>query len=264
LVGTFNLTQLQINKYIKRIGFKENLEANIECLKKLHLNHVMSIPFEALDVYSGNRINLGLDKIFHKIIESKRGGYCYELNYLFHWLLTHIGFEAHFVSVRIFDEDKYGPEYDHLALIVKLDSSWLVDVGYGDLFVEPIKIAPEVIQEDRFKLYKLEKINDRDYLLLESLKTDIKWTKRYIFSTRSCSIQEFEDQNEYKQSSSESYFVKNRICTMPTLEGRKTILNNVFKIKANNIVHKKEILSAKEMIQILDNEFGIRINGAVS
>ena len=251
---------MDINKYKQRIGFEGNLVASKECLEVLHRCHVMSIPFEAIDVQLGNRINLDLNQIFYKVIINHRGGYCYELNYLFHWLLNQVGFECQLVSARIFDNGIYGPQYDHMALIVKLGNSWLVDVGYGDLFIKPLNILPELVQEDKFKLYKLEQHGKSEYLLLESLKNNIKWTPRYSFNTRPRLITDFEEQNEYKQSSSESYFVRNRICTMPTQCGRKTILNNIYKVKTNNDVHKQEIVSKEEMYHILESEFQIKLN----
>ncbi len=138
----------------------------------------MAIPFEALDVRFKNAIDLNLTNIYNKVVLQKRGGYCYELNFLFHSLLAQIGFESSLVSSRIYDNKNYGPEFDHMSIVVRLQELWLVDVGYGDLIIEPLKIAPQVIQEDYFKIYKIEEIDENKYLLTESLKGKANFTKK--------------------------------------------------------------------------------------
>ena len=254
---------MDINKYISRIGYEGKLSPNEECLKELHRCHLMSIPYEALDVQLGKRISLDLNKIFKKVIDNQRGGYCYELNYIFHWLLTKVGFENHLVSARIFDNEKIGPEFDHMAIVVKLNDLWLVDVGYGDLFITPLKIKTDIEQEDKFKLYKLIPDGKNDYLLLESLKSNVNWIRKYSFNLKPCLIDDFKDQHEYKQSSSDSYFVRNMICSLPNESGRKTILNNTFKIRTGSVVREKQFTSQKELTQILENDFNIRITSNI-
>ncbi len=68
-----------------------------------------------------------------------RGGFCYELNGLFCELLIAMGFRVHMLSARVRrDEGGFGPEFDHMLLRVDLEDPWLVDVGFGDSFVDPI------------------------------------------------------------------------------------------------------------------------------
>ncbi len=251
---------MDIEQYLARIEYKKKLQINKECLKELHLYHVSSIPFENLDIHLNKKIDLSLNDIFEKVITNKRGGYCYELNFLFNCLLSKIGFQTKLVSARIYNENTIGPEYDHLAIITDLDTPWLIDVGYGDLFKKPLPIIPCSEQIEDSKKYKLEHLKEDIYILKESLITHEKWHKRYTFSLKPCKINDFEIQNKIKQLSEESYFVKNTICTLPTENGRKTIFNNVFKIRTANKVEQIEIKSKQELMNILASEFGISIS----
>ena len=70
-------------------------------------------------------------------------------------------------------------------------------------------------------------------------------------------IDEFFDQCEYKQLSPDSYFVKNTICTMPTKYGRKTILNDMFKIRNKDEVRETKISGHTDLLKILKDEFNI-------
>lgn len=217
----------------------------------------MSIPFEALDVQWGRKIDLSLSAIFNKVVLHKRGGYCYELNHLFHALLNEIGFTNHLISARVFDDEQFGPAHDHMAIVVQLDEPWLVDVGYGDLFLKPIKIQPGIQQEDSFKFYKIEETNDHQFVLTESLKTTIEYKPSYSFSTKACQISDFEEQNMFKYSSAASHFKKNLLCTIATKDGRKTIRNNIYKNRIGDTVERKEINGKEELNQLLASEFGI-------
>ena len=74
-----------------------------------------------------------------KIVVHNRGGFCYELNGGFAWLLRQLGFEVTYLNARVYSRDgRLGMEFDHLALLVSIAGStdrWLADVGFGDSFV---------------------------------------------------------------------------------------------------------------------------------
>ena len=59
------------------------------------------MPFENLDVIRKVPIYLNLQRIYEKIVSRKRGGYCYELNGLFNWLLTELGYDAHLIAATV-------------------------------------------------------------------------------------------------------------------------------------------------------------------
>ena len=251
---------MEVDKYLERIGYIGRLQPNIKCLRKLHEAHIMSIPFEALDVELGNEIILDLDLIFEKVVYRKRGGYCYELNYLFNWLLRTIGFECYMISARIYDQEELGPENDHMAIIAKLDKMWLVDVGYGDLFLRPLQLESRLKQKDTFKWYLIKGVRPSEYILTESLHESHGYIRKYKFDTTPKEINQFEEQNQFKQFSPESYFVKNRICTIATKKGRKTIFNDIYKDKTREHYSQLKIESNEDLHKILVDQFNISIS----
>lgn len=42
---------------------------------------------------------------------------------------------------------EFGPAFDHMTLVVTLDERWIVDVGFGDSFREPFRLAERAEQE---------------------------------------------------------------------------------------------------------------------
>ncbi len=128
--------------YLNRIGIeKTDVAADLENLKFLQRRHLLTVPFENLDIPWKRPIDLDGNRFYEKIVKEKRGGFCYELNGLFYELLQEIGFQSKMISARVGDEaGKFSAEYDHLAIITQIgDDEYLVDVGFGKFTAEPLK-----------------------------------------------------------------------------------------------------------------------------
>ena len=221
---------------------------------------MLAVPFEDLDVHLGREIALDLPRIYAKVVRDRRGGFCYELNALFHWLLTEIGFAAELVSARIYGEGTYGPPFDHMSIVVRVGGGWLADVGYGDLFLEPLRLDSAVVQTDRFKDYRVERTPAGAFALRESLRDADVFVDRYVVDPRSRSLGDFAVQCAEKQTSPRSYFVRNLVCTLPTPSGRKTLMNTTFKTRTDGRVVQTEIADETHLATLLRDEFDIRVD----
>jgi N-hydroxyarylamine O-acetyltransferase len=145
---TFNLPA-----YLARIGC-ESLAGSaptLDTLKQIQLRHVCSIPFENLDVLLGKPIKLDIESVQHKLVDDRRGGYCFEQNWLMLSALTAMGFDAAGLSarVRVSSARDVTPPRTHLFCRVMLDSTpWLVDVGVGGQSATgPIRMDTDELQE---------------------------------------------------------------------------------------------------------------------
>ena len=245
--------------YLDRISYQEKLELSVEVLSSLHQHHILNVPFENLDIHYGNPIILEKQLIYQKVVENYRGGFCYELNLLFDWLLTQIGFESKIISARVFDNQAaLGPAFDHMCILVKHQQSWLVDVGFGDLFLRPIALIEDEIQTDDRNYFKIEKYSASEHVLLMSANK-VDFICKYVFTTESQPVTNFIPLCQDKQTNPTSYFVKNKVCTKPTLDGRITLFNQ-------KLIHKKKeqqweylIEEESQLRNILKSEFGVVI-----
>ena len=127
--------------YLSRIGVNESdLTTDGATLRLLQRQHLLTIPFENLDIHWKRPIVLDTERFYRKIIEEKRSGFCYELNGLFNELLLDLGYTTRLVSARVFNpiKSEYGPEFDHMILVVTVgDAEYIADVGFGDFIAEP-------------------------------------------------------------------------------------------------------------------------------
>ena len=251
--------EINFEKYLHRINFPGLVSPTLSVLKELQKAHLLNVPFENLDIHNGTKIELNLNKIYSKIVEAKRGGFCYELNGLFYELLMSIGFDAKIVSARVYDKLKgFGEEFDHLVIVVTLDDKkYLVDVGFGEFTFSPLFIEESITQNDERGKYKIE-LYDKSYYRVSCL-IDKSWVPVYMFSLISRKLSDFKNICSYHQSSTESHFTQKRICTLPTTIGRKTLSDNTLKIKANGKTKEIKLENEEEVSRVLLNYFGIKI-----
>ena len=247
---------METRDYLKRLGIEKAEEPSLKFLMELQSRHLLSIPFEDLDIPDRNRIELDLDKIYNKIIPSKRGGFCYELNGLFYWLLTSLGFKVEMLSARVFNSKKneFGPEYDHMTLLVHLNRDYLVDVGFGDSFRRPIQM-PDGEVEDTSGYYKILKKENDSFELLK--KEDVGFLSQYSFTTYPQRLEAYKDMCDFQQDSPTSHFRTRMLCTIATEMGRITLSNNSLTITENSIKSKTEFSDEHEFYILLKKHFGI-------
>lgn len=250
---------MNTKKYLNRINYLGKPQSDLNTLKSLHEKHVYTIPFENLDIQHKTEIRLEKNHLFEKVVKDFRGGFCYELNYLFWFLLTDLGFDSKIISAQIFDGEKIGPEFDHMALIIKLNGKiWLADVGFGDLFTRPLEVNNVDEQFDGRNYFKIKNWNKKTFLLSMS-KNGVDYKKKYLFKTDKKVIKDFSEQCFFKQYSQSSYFVKNKVITLPIENGSKTIFNSKYIVKNNGTKTEFIIGTKKEEKNILKKEFNILI-----
>ena len=243
--------------YLKRIDHNQPVSVNISTLKDLHKNHLLNIPFENLSIHSGQKIILDKDLLSNKIIHSNRGGYCYELNGIFYHLLKELGFKVKMISARVSNgKGGWGPEFDHLALIVtfSMGEEWLVDVGFGDNFIEPKKFELDTVQQDPNGFYKIIKHDERYFELLRSPDKK-EFSGEYIFTLKERQWKDFEEMNNYHQSSPDSHFTKNKICSIATDKGRITLSKNKLTFTENGIKKETELRDENDFNEKLHEIF---------
>lgn len=223
---------MDINLYLNRIDVRKIMEPSLAFLTELQNHHLLSIPFEDLDIPNRSRIELDLNKLYNKIILTGRGGFCYELNGLFYWLLTSLGFKVDMLSARVFNSKTgdLGPEYDHMALFVHLEKNYLVDVGFGDSFRNPIAF-PDGETDDISGSYRIFQIENNLFELQR--KDSDSFSKQYSFTTIPRKLSDYNAMCVFQQDSPTSHFRTRMLCTIATESGRITLSDNSLTITNN-------------------------------
>lgn len=219
---------------------------DIELLRALHRAHLYAVPFENLDIHLGRKIVCEEDRFLDKIVKERRGGFCYELNGAFAALLRALGFRVTLLSARVAHRDGCGPEFDHLTLRVDLEEPWLADVGFGDCFVEPLRLESRAEQAQVGRVYRLTSDTEspEENLILEVM-IERKWKTEYVFNLQPRRLSDFAGMCHYHQTSPESHFTRQTICSRATARGRITLSDRKL-IEVRDGSREERLLSGDE------------------
>ncbi len=250
---------MEIGPYLGRIGAVRPAAPSAEALAALQVAHVLRVPFEILDIVIGRPISLELPALYDKIVTRRRGGFCYELNGLFGWLLDALGYRVTMLSARTVDEDgTLGPEFDHLVLRVDLDELWLVDVGFGDTFREPLRLVEGLEQVDSVgRAYRLDRDGD-DWTLFERPTPEAPWVPQYRFTLVPHELADFVAMCHWQETEA-PYFTSHRICTLGTPDGRVTLYDDRLIVHAGG-ERNERVVDEREVPELLRELFGVALD----
>jgi N-hydroxyarylamine O-acetyltransferase len=251
---------LNIKAYLERIDYHGSLAPTAETLRELQLSHLRSVPFENLSIHAGEAINLEDEALFTKIVENRRGGFCYEANGLFAALLRAMGFDVAMLSAEVADAaGAFGPRFDHMTLLVALDQRWLVDVGFGDSFLEPLMLDEPGEQVQGHRAYRIVS-DDANFTLLQREEAE-EWKAQYRFTLQPYTYPDYAEMCRYHQTSPQSHFTKARLCSRATADGRITLSGMRFITTSTNGAEQtreeRTLTGESEYTAILRDQFGI-------
>jgi N-hydroxyarylamine O-acetyltransferase len=240
-------------RYLERIGDRGPLAPTLEVLRRIHLAHLRSVPFENLSVRRGEPIPLEEEKLFEKIVLRKRGGFCYELNGLFAALLETLGFRVARLAGRVGAE---GIPFDHLALRVDLEEPWLADVGFGDSFLLPLRLQAREPQEGGCgRRYRIDAAGSGLLLLREEPQG---WQRQYLFTLDVWPLSAFEDGCRYHRTSPQSHFTRNTVVSRATGTGRITLSGRRLIVTSLGERTETELADEAAVSRTLAEQFGIQ------
>lgn len=248
---------MNIKAYLDRINYSGDLTPNEKILRALQLAHLYTVPFENLSIHNNEPIVLNEEALFNKIVERRRGGFCYELNGLFAGLLRTLGFQVDMLAASVANRDgSYSQPFDHMTLLVTLSERWLVDVGFGDTFREPLRLDDPNEQAQHGRHYRITSENDT-YTLWEQ-KDGQDWQPQYRFTTQAYQFPDYAEMCHYHQTSPESHFTQKRICSLATLDGRVTLSDMLFiQTTLGGKRQETELPNQVEYTQYLERYFGV-------
>ena len=194
--------------------------------------------------------------MFAKIVPRRRGGFCYELNGLFAALLRALGFQVTKLSAAVArDETAYGPPFDHMTVLVALEERWLVDVGFGDSFLEPLRLDSREIQVQADRAYRIE--TDGAYWRMSQRDSDGIWSNQFRFTLTPYQYADYAAMCHYHQTSPESHFTQRRVCSRATPEGRITLSGMRLITTQNGERQEQELTDEMAYAEALRTHFGI-------
>jgi arylamine N-acetyltransferase len=243
---------MDLDCYFKRIGFTGRPEVSLETLQQIHRLHLRTIPYENLDVQLGIPLDTDVARIYRKIVEHGRGGWCYELNGLLGWALEEIGFEVMRIVGAVMrierGEDAIG---NHLVLVVELDEPWVADVGLGDGALQAYPLRTHAFSENGFD-YQLEEV--AGYWRFHNHKTSNASSMDFRYRPADEALL-----SHMQSTSPDSSFVKNLVCQRATAWGYDIQVGLIARRLTPDGVSERVIESPDALLDSLNRRFGLDV-----
>jgi N-hydroxyarylamine O-acetyltransferase len=248
---------MDLQAYFDRIGFKENkAESETERLYRVHRCHMLSIPFENIDVYNDRTVSVEPEAVFEKLVIKKRGGYCFEMNCLFAAVLKEMGFKVYGVLARVSMGNGFGAHLHRMNIAEADGKRYVCDVGFGgDCFIEPLLFQPGLEQRVNGCTYRIIKSRAVQYsvqILKEGIYADMLG-----FDDIPALEADFEVSNFYTNRHPESGFRHFIMINLFTENGRHSMFNEQLTVRDGEETVRKT-LSGEEIPAALEKYFGIK------
>ncbi|XP_053119863.1 arylamine N-acetyltransferase, pineal gland isozyme NAT-10-like [Hemicordylus capensis] len=254
---------MEISQYLHRIGYEGPAQPSLETLHCLHCRHLLSVPFESLSIHCGEPIALKLPLLYDKIVRRHRGGFCFELNGLFLWLLQVLGFNAKAVAGRVRNRftGHYGPPLDHMVILVELDRHhFLCDVGFGEGFLEPLELKSEVEQVQRNGIFWLG-LKEDTWVLERRELSGREGRPLYQFTLEEKKLEDFTGMCLYHQTSPSSIFTCKSFCSLHKEDGGRLTYMGWRLISTMGEKRTETILQGHQIPAVLREKFGTQLSG---
>lgn len=228
-----------IEPYLDRIGVRAIDEATLDSLKRLQRAHIGAVPFENLAIvgdpvgpYEPEGVSLTIEALYEKLVRRHRGGYCFELNGLFAWLLAELGYHVDRLPARVGDGDGEDmPPANHHTIAVQLDRRYLIDVGTG--LPKPRQPVPfDGTTETIDAIWRIRGTDrpDLPYALEYQSDDTSSWSIRYRFRDDPVDLGYFRATNDYLQLSPESPFTGKAMVNLATPDGYLRCTPDTFEV----------------------------------
>ncbi|HVF07956.1 MAG TPA: arylamine N-acetyltransferase [Actinomycetota bacterium] len=249
------MSRSRVEAYLRRLDLPSGLPVDAGGLRRLQVAHLLSVPFENLDIHMGVPIVLDQAAFVDKVVSRHRGGFCYELNGAFSALLSALGFATTMLEGRVLDDHgELGIRFDHLCLRVDLDRPYLVDVGFGRSFLAPLRLEPGIEQVDPTGRFTLQ---ERGSGAMDVVRNGGEVLYRFSLEPRRLS--DFEPGCRHHQTSPASAFTREPMCTLATAGGKVTIAGSTL-IVTEGGRRTETTLDDRQLLVAYREHFGIELD----
>lgn len=254
------MSEFDFGAYRARIGLGD-VRPDIAGLRALQAAHLRAIPFENFDPLLGSVPSVDLAGIFAKIVEGRRGGYCFEQNTLFNAALNAAGFSAWRALARV--RMRFGTEAarSHLVLLLKIEGQvWLTDVGFGGPgSLAPLLLQADVEQQAPNGVFRFTQDVARGETVLERRDED-GWLELYAFDRSRVSDGEIAAANYFCATWSEAPFGAHLLLGCFAGDVRYGVFDRSLTIERADGVERREFTDFLDFTAFIEGKAGIGLS----
>ena len=246
--------------FLRRIGLPADMPVTHteDFLRKVMYHHVISVPYENLDILDRRPLSLEIPDLYDKIVLRHRGGYCFEVNALLAAFLAEQGFKVTSYFARYLRGETSIPVRRHRVITVETEEgTFLCDVGIGQTAPRfPLLLKEGLVQPQGAETYKFEKDPRLGWVLWEIYHGE--WRMYFSFTEDAALDIDFIQPSFYCEMHPASPFNKTVMVAIKTPEGRKAINDREYKeFRGEELVVIEENCTDERITALLAEHFGV-------
>jgi N-hydroxyarylamine O-acetyltransferase len=249
---------LDLPAYLRRIGYAGDLEPTGQTLARLHRAHVAAIPFENADIMVGRGVAVDLPSIQDKLVNRRRGGYCFEHGSLLAAVLEQLGYRVDRLLARV------GGEHDartHLVLRVHVGQEcWLADTGFGTGLIEPLRFNNGTPASQYGWTYRLDTAGEHRWQLRE--RQNGQWATLYRFDDQPQYAADIVVANHFTSTYPGSHFVRQLVVIRKDTSSLRRLTGRRLSIARPGHAGDERQLTDAEFADALTENFGLQLSAA--
>ncbi|WP_238366188.1 arylamine N-acetyltransferase family protein [Mesobacterium pallidum] len=248
-----------LSAYLARIGRTGPVAPTRAGLDAVIAGHLAHIPFENFDPLCGIVPDLAPEAIAAKLIDRKRGGYCFEQNALLRDALRAMGFSVETLIARVWWQkpaDMPPGPWSHMALRVRIgDTDLLADAGFGGCVPpQSLDMALRTPQATAHETYRFRDV-PRAWMLDARVKDE--WAPVYEIRHTTADDAEYAAANHLTATA--SFFATEVTLSRTTPDERIAIKHNRLTRRGPEGIRDQHVLAPEALAQTIAAHLGLAV-----
>lgn len=252
---------MNLDAYLERIAYHGPREPTLQVLRDIVWRHATSIPFENLTPFLGLPVDLSPATLQRKLVDDRRGGYCYEHNLLLMQALEALGFSVTGLAARVLwggAEDRITPRSHMLMRVELAEGVKVIDVGFGGMTLTGVlDLRADEEQSTPHEPFRLLQ-RDGDWWM--QAKVGEAWPTLYRFDLQRQHPLDYEASNWFLSTNPASHFTSGLIAARPVADGRHALRNRELAFhRLGGASERRTLRDVDELRAVLRDTFGLTL-----
>lgn len=254
---------VDLDRYFARIGYGGPRNNSLTTLRRLHELHPQAIAFENLDPLLKQPVRLDPASLQAKLVDGGRGGYCFEHNALFAYVLRALDYKVREGTARVrwgVPPDRTTPRVHSLLFVESEGENYLADVGFGgNVLTAPLRLDSREAQETPHESFRL--VEEDDGHLVQEAQINGEWTPLYAFDFSYTHPVDHEMANWFTSAHPKSFFASSLMGARCEPGVRYALHDSQLAVHSlRRGTEKKNLASVRELREALTDLFKLRLD----
>ncbi|WP_245688426.1 arylamine N-acetyltransferase family protein [Vibrio sonorensis] len=257
------ISEKDLSQYYTRIGLKQKPTISTDFLFASHRAQHRSIPFENFDVIQKGSVELCPTSVFNKLVNLRRGGYCFEVNGLLLNVLNALGFTARPQLARVHLSTPPSGRSHQVTQVSMGKQQWIVDAGFGSQTPRaPLPLEYNKALSTDIQTYRFVEVDNFGTML--QIKQEESWIDLYSLDFSHVCEGDIQYGNHFTSTHPDSAFTQSHVAALPIEDGIITLLNGTFKKSTKGIISQWRPNNDTDYVKEIESVFGIELTQPLS